>query len=69
MPRISIRTPRFATSLRESCSDWSEVKCEGMKNVVTLSAPSASTAIAVVSAESMPPDRPITAPRNPDLST
>ena len=43
------------------------VYCEGIITACTLSAPSASTATASVSAESMPPDSPSSAPGKPFL--
>ena len=63
------RTPRLSVSAFESSQDWPDVYCDGMKNVVTRSGPRASAAMAVVSAESMPPERPMTAPLKPLLST
>ena len=45
----------------------SAVYCDGIMIARTLSAPSASTAIASVSAESTPPDMPISTPGKPFL--
>jgi hypothetical protein len=42
--------------------------CEGMLMPITCDAPSASTAIAAVSAESMPPESPITTRWKPHFS-
>ena len=41
--------------------------CDGMKKAVTRSGPRASAAMAVVRAESIPPERPMTAPEKPLL--
>jgi len=54
---------------RESVSEISAVYGEGIITVRTLSAPSASTATASVSAESTPPDRPMMTPGKPFLPT
>ena len=52
---------------RASIQEMSAVYGEGIITVRTRSAPSASTAIASTSAESMPPDRPMIAPGKPFL--
>ena len=59
---------RLGQGLRSSEAiglEWTE----GIATPVTRSGPSASAATAAVSAESMPPDRPITTPGKPFLST
>ena len=52
-----------------SGKDWSELYRLGMATPVTFSAPTASTAMAAVSAESMPPLKPIITCRKPHLRT
>ena len=65
----SMRMPRFFASETESSTLPREEYIDGMVMPVTLSAPSASTASAAVSAESMPPDSPMTTFENPHLRT
>jgi hypothetical protein len=59
---------RRAISRASSRLIWA-VQGEGIITARTLSAPSASTATASVSAESMPPDKPMIAPGKPFLPT
>ena len=54
---------------RESSRLISDVKRNGIMTAWSAAAPSASAAIASVSAESTPPDKPSTAPRKPFLRT
>lgn len=49
--------------------EWSEEYFEGMETPYTFSGPTASQAIAATSAESMPPDSPISTERNPFFRT
>ena len=59
---------RWAIS-RASIQEMSAVYGDGIITVRTLSAPMASTAIANTNAESMPPDKPSSAPGKPFLPT
>ena len=61
------RMPRRRASSKASVRECSELYLDGMDTPSTHSAPSASTAIAATSVESMPPDRAMTAFENPFL--
>lgn len=63
----SYGAPSRATISRLSIRLMSAVYGEGIITACTLSAPSASTATASVNAESMPPDKPSSAPGKPFL--
>ena len=56
-----VRIPSPSASAPASSSDSGELWREGIRTPVTFLAPMASTATAAVSAESMPPESPITA--------
>ena len=60
--------PRFSASERASSMLLCEENCDGMAMPVTFFAPSASTASAAVTAESMPPESPMTTSVNPHLT-
>ena len=61
--------PRFTVSARASSIDPVEENSLGMPTPSTFSAPSASTAMAATSAESMPPESPTSAFLKPHLRT
>ena len=67
MGAISKRMPRFSASARASWTLPSDEKGPGMPTPVTLRAPSASTAMAAVSEESMPPLSPMSTRSKPHL--
>ena len=67
MGASSKRMPRFSASARASEMLPSDENGPGMPTPVTFSAPSASTAIAAVSEESMPPLSPINTREKPHL--
>ena len=72
MPSIGITeylTPSPRAIACASFSDIVEVKREGIMTACTRAAPSASQASASTSAESTPPDSPITTPSKRCLST
>ncbi len=69
MGTVSIRMPsRFAQSTASSTLSGEECM-EGIASARTASAPSASTASVATSAESMPPDIPMTTSVKPFLCT
>ena len=49
--------------------NWVDLNCDGIETPTTCSAPSASTAIAAVNAESMPPESPSRTVAKPFLRT
>ena len=61
--------PRFCASARASATEPSDEYRLGMVTPHTASGPRASAAMAAVSAESMPPDRPSTTCEKPFLRT
>ncbi len=70
----SIGTVRKCSPVRRASSAASLFECseeyfDGIDTPYTCSAPSASQAMAATSAESMPPDRPISTERKPFFST
>ena len=66
---MSYCTPSALAICAASSSDSFDVKRYGSITQRTRFAPSASTAITAVSAESTPPESPITTPENPLLLT
>lgn len=69
----SIGTVRKLSPVRRASSaasplEWSDEYFDGMEMPYTFCAPSASQAIAATSAESMPPDSPISTDRKPFLA-
>ena len=62
-------TPRFSLTSRASSRVASDEKRDGIETVCTRSAPSASAAIAAVSAESIPPEIEMTTSWKPFFST
>ena len=62
---IPVRLAMSAASSRECCEEWTL----GIPTPYTDAAPRASTAMAAVSAESMPPDMPMTTLPNPFFLT
>ncbi len=67
MGSVSVRMPRLAASCSESSMLPRLEKGDGIRTPSTWSAPSASTAMAAVSAESIPPESPSTAREKPHL--
>ena len=64
---VSVSMPRFAASASESSMlPWLE-NGDGISTPSTCAGPSASAAMAAVSAESIPPDRPSTTREKPHL--
>jgi hypothetical protein len=59
--------PSFTAISRASIKLWSEEYGPGMATPVTFSRPTASTAIAAVSDESMPPLKPMSTREKPHL--
>ena len=59
--------PRFSAVIPASSRLSDDVCRDGMRTPITFSGPSASQAMAAVSAESTPPDMPITTLENPCL--
>ena len=66
---VTVRMPRLAASTSESVTLPSLEKRDGISTPTTRSGPSASTAIAATSEESMPPERPISTSVKPFLRT
>ncbi|OPY06004.1 MAG: hypothetical protein A4E61_00111 [Syntrophorhabdus sp. PtaB.Bin184] len=64
-----ILTPSLFARSKASSDDSRDVNREGMKTHTMLSLPSASAARAATSAESIPPESPITVPLNPFFFT
>jgi hypothetical protein len=60
--------PRLRASAQASSRLPRDENCDGIAIPVTCSLPSASTAMAAVTAESIPPERPITTSLKPHLS-
>ena len=69
MGTVWVAVPRLAARASESLTEPGLEYGEGMSTQVTLAGPRASAAMAAVSAESMPPERPITAREKPHLCT
>ena len=67
METTSKRMPSLSAMARASATLLSEEYGPGMATAVTLSRPTASTAITAVSAESMPPLKPISTREKPHL--
>ena len=61
--------PRLSASAAASASEPGEEKRDGIATPCTRSGPSASTAIAATSDESIPPDSPTTQSTKPFLAT
>ncbi len=66
---VTVRMPRFAANASESVTLPSLENRDGMSTPTTRSGPSASTAIAATSDESMPPESPMSTSVNPFLRT